>query len=177
MTPAIQLLRSSRRTNPQPTTNHMSTPNPDHKKYHSSSHRVVGRAVLSNTDRRRVRRRARQGRPDRFGGHEPRRRQPRSDLARRNGGHPSRVVTLQSFKLPGCALYTSAEPCPMCMAAVTGPASSRCSMLPGRGCLQIGDFDDRPIYEQLALPKEQRSIWLRPNSSRRSRRRVEGIPE
>jgi tRNA(Arg) A34 adenosine deaminase TadA len=26
--------------------------------------------------------------------------------------------------------------------------------------LEYGDFDDRPIYEQLALPKEQRSIRL-----------------
>jgi len=29
----------------------------------------------------------------------------------------SASVTLQSFKLTGCILYTSAEPCPMCLAA------------------------------------------------------------
>ncbi len=36
-------------------------------------------------------------------------------------------ITLQSFKLPGCTLYTSAEACPMCMATCTGRESSRSS--------------------------------------------------
>jgi guanine deaminase len=70
-------------------------------------------------------------------------------------------VTLQSFKLPGCILYTSAEPCPMCMAACywagIGQVYYAASVDDAH---RYGDFDDRPIYEQLALPKERRSIRL-----------------
>jgi len=70
-------------------------------------------------------------------------------------------ITLQSFKLPGCILYTSAEPCPMCMAtcywAGIGEVYYAASV---EDAFEYGNFDDRPIYEQLALPKEKRSIKL-----------------
>jgi len=70
-------------------------------------------------------------------------------------------ITLQSFKLDGCTLYTSAEPCPMCLAtcywagleAVYYAASVQ-------DALQYGNFDDHPIYQQLALAKEERTIHL-----------------
>jgi len=70
-------------------------------------------------------------------------------------------ITLQSFKLPGCTLYTSAEPCPMCLAACywagIGEIYYAASV---EDAATYGNFDDRPIYEQLALPKEQRAIKL-----------------
>ncbi|MEA5410691.1 nucleoside deaminase [Synechococcus sp. BA-120 BA3] len=70
-------------------------------------------------------------------------------------------ITLQSFKLPGCILYTSAEPCPMCMAACYWAGIEEVVYAATvEDALAYGDFDDRPIYGQLALPKEQRSIRL-----------------
>jgi len=46
-----------------------------------------------------------------------------------------------SFKLVNATLYTSAEPCPMCMDA-----------------LEYGDFDDSMIYGEIRKPMAERSI-------------------
>lgn len=70
-------------------------------------------------------------------------------------------ITLQSFKLTGCTLYTSAEPCPMCMATCYWAGIEQ--VFYGASvddAFKYGNFDDRPIYEQLALPKEKRSIRM-----------------
>lgn len=70
-------------------------------------------------------------------------------------------ITLQSFKLPGCTLYTSAEPCPMCMATCYWAGIEQVFYAATvHDALKYGNFDDSPIYEQLALPKEKRSIKL-----------------
>jgi len=71
----------------------------------------------------------------------------------------SACITLQSFKLPGCILYTSDEPCPMCLATSYWAGISE--IYYAASCddaKQYGNFDDAFIYEQLALPKDQRSI-------------------
>lgn len=71
-------------------------------------------------------------------------------------------VTLQSFKLSGCILYTSGEPCPMCMAACYWAGIEKIFYAATvEDAFEYGNFDDRPIYEQLALPVEKRSIDLR----------------
>jgi len=70
-------------------------------------------------------------------------------------------ITLQSFKLPGCILYSSAEPCPMCMATCYWAGIEQ--VFYAASCddaLQYGNFDDRPIYEQLALSNDKRSIRM-----------------
>src|ERR1700726_4092234 len=73
----------------------------------------------------------------------------------------SASITLQSFKLTGCILYTSAEPCPMCLAASYWAGIEKVFYAASvEDAFEYGNFDDRPIYEQLALPKEQRSIKL-----------------
>ena len=71
-------------------------------------------------------------------------------------------ITLQSIKLPGCVLYTSAEPCPMCLAACywAGIEEIYYAATVDDACA-YGNFDDRPIYEELALPKERRRVRLR----------------
>ena len=70
-------------------------------------------------------------------------------------------ITTKSFKLPGCILYTSAEPCPMCMATCYWAGIEEVYYAASvDDASEYGNFDDRPIYEQLALPKEQRSIKL-----------------
>jgi guanine deaminase len=68
-------------------------------------------------------------------------------------------VTLQSFKLPGCVLYTSAEPCPMCLAAAYWAGIERIVFAATvEDALEYGDFDDSDIYAELAKPREERSI-------------------
>jgi tRNA(Arg) A34 adenosine deaminase TadA len=62
------------------------------------------------------------------------------------------------ISLQGCELYTSGEPCPMCLGAIYWARIERVffgfSIHDAAG---IG-FDDRFIYEQLARPPKQRAI-------------------
>lgn len=64
-----------------------------------------------------------------------------------------------SFKLRGATLYTSAEPCPMCMAAVYWAGIERVYYgATNADALEYGDFDDSMIYGELKKPVSQRSI-------------------
>jgi len=71
-------------------------------------------------------------------------------------------ITLQSFKLHGCTIYTSAEPCPMCMATCYWAEIDRVYYgATVDDAFEYGQFDDRPIYEQLALPHDKRKIPIK----------------
>src|SRR5438105_6346305 len=71
-------------------------------------------------------------------------------------------VTLQNFKLTGCTLYTAGEPCPMCMAAAYWAGLERIFYSATvADALQYGDFDDRFIYQELALPPDKRKIVMK----------------
>jgi guanine deaminase len=64
-----------------------------------------------------------------------------------------------SFKLPGATLYTSAEPCPMCMAASYWAGIERVFYAStNHDALEYGDFDDSMIYGELRKPVGARSI-------------------
>jgi tRNA(Arg) A34 adenosine deaminase TadA len=65
---------------------------------------------------------------------------------------------LGSFQLPGCTMYTSCEPCPMCLGAVYWAHVARVYYANTRLDAARIDFDDSFIYEQLALPMERRTI-------------------
>lgn len=65
---------------------------------------------------------------------------------------------LGSFQLEGCELYTSCEPCPMCLGAIYWARPDKVYY----GCNQkdaanIG-FDDEFIYKEIPLPYDERSI-------------------
>ncbi len=71
-------------------------------------------------------------------------------------------VTLQSFKLPGCTLYTSAEPCPMCLAASYWAGIEAIYYAASVGdALQYGNFDDSFIYKELTLPADRRKLAMK----------------
>jgi tRNA(Arg) A34 adenosine deaminase TadA len=63
-----------------------------------------------------------------------------------------------TISLQGCLLYTSGQPCPMCLGAIYWARIERVFYGFGiRDAAHIG-FDDQFIYEQLARPAEQRAI-------------------
>lgn len=68
---------------------------------------------------------------------------------------------LGSFQLTDCVIYSSCEPCPMCIGAIYW-ARPRAMYFAAtkEDAAQVG-FDDQFIYEQIALPLEQRSIEMK----------------
>jgi len=65
---------------------------------------------------------------------------------------------LNTFQLEGCEIYTTCEPCPMCLGAIYWARPSRVYY----GCTKQDaadiDFDDEFIYKELELPLEQRKV-------------------
>ncbi len=65
---------------------------------------------------------------------------------------------LQNFSLAGCEIYSSCEPCPMCLAAIYWARLDRIYFANSReDAAEIG-FDDAMIYEEVAKPIDARSI-------------------
>ena len=65
---------------------------------------------------------------------------------------------LNTFDLSGCTVYTSCEPCPMCLSALYWAGIERiCYANTKRDAAAI-DFDDSFIYDQLRLDYDRRSI-------------------
>ncbi len=69
---------------------------------------------------------------------------------------------LNSFQLDGCELYTSCEPCPMCMGAIYWARPDKVFYANTRNdAAEIG-FDDSMIYDELTLPLHARRITIEP---------------
>lgn len=69
---------------------------------------------------------------------------------------------LRDFDLSGCVLYTSCEPCPMCLAAVYWSRIKVIYYGNTRTDAQVAGFDDSLIYRELALPMGERSLSMQP---------------
>lgn len=65
---------------------------------------------------------------------------------------------LQDFQLSGCEIYTSCEPCPMCMGAIYWARPARVYFAASRHDAAKAGFDDSMIYNELLVPVEQRKI-------------------
>lgn len=65
---------------------------------------------------------------------------------------------LQSFRLADCELYTSCEPCPMCLGAIYWARLGRLYYASSREAAKAAGFDDAVIYDELCRPPGQRSI-------------------
>jgi tRNA(Arg) A34 adenosine deaminase TadA len=70
---------------------------------------------------------------------------------------------LQTFSLAGCELYTSCEPCPLCLAASYWARLDRIYHAATRDDAAAAGFDDRAFYDEMrraagdrSLPIEQR---------------------
>lgn len=69
---------------------------------------------------------------------------------------------LNAFQLDGCDIYTTCEPCPMCLGAIYWARPSRVFFANTREDAKDIGFDDEFIYQQIALPFGERSIPLIP---------------
>lgn len=67
-----------------------------------------------------------------------------------------------TFQLADCELYTSCEPCPMCLAAIYWARIPRVYYANTRADAAAIGFDDDFIYRQMPLPPGQRSIAMEP---------------
>ncbi len=65
---------------------------------------------------------------------------------------------LGTFRLAGCTLYSSCEPCPMCLAAIYWARIGRLYYANTRkDAARIG-FDDEALYRELTLPIPKRAL-------------------
>lgn len=65
---------------------------------------------------------------------------------------------LQDFQLTGCILYTSCEPCPMCLGAIYWARLERVFFACSREDAADAGFDDSFIYDEIAISPLQRKI-------------------
>jgi len=59
---------------------------------------------------------------------------------------------LQDFRLTGCEIYASCEPCPMCLAAILWARLDRVYFALTRQDAAAMGFDDEQFYRELAKP-------------------------
>lgn len=67
-------------------------------------------------------------------------------------------AALGDFKLTGCTVYSSCEPCPMCLSALYWAGVERIFYGNTKQDAASINFDDSFIYDQLALDYTQRAI-------------------
>lgn len=65
---------------------------------------------------------------------------------------------LQTFTLAGCEIYSSCEPCPMCLAAIYWSRLDRIGYAATRADAAAAGFDDQNFYRELGKPAAGRSI-------------------
>lgn len=70
------------------------------------------------------------------------------------------TANIKNFQLDGCELYTTCEPCPMCLGAIYWARVSKIFYANSRkDAAQIG-FDDEMIYSEFGVDLEERRIPL-----------------
>lgn len=67
-------------------------------------------------------------------------------------------TALGTFQLDDCVVYTSCEPCPMCLGAIYWSRPKAVFFANGQAEAAEFGFDDRFIYEEIAVEPEQRKI-------------------
>lgn len=67
---------------------------------------------------------------------------------------------LKAFSLAECEIYSSCEPCPLCLAAIYWSRLDRISYAATCDDAAAAGFDDRNFYRELVKPDGQRSIAM-----------------
>ncbi len=65
---------------------------------------------------------------------------------------------LNTFQLTGCEIYTSCEPCPMCLGAIYWARPDRVYYANTKADAAEINFDDQFIYDELELPLNARKL-------------------
>ncbi len=68
---------------------------------------------------------------------------------------------LDTFRLDGCDIYCSSEPCPMCLGAIYWARLDRIYYANDRGIAAEAGFDDAFIYDEIARPIGRRVLPTR----------------
>jgi len=68
---------------------------------------------------------------------------------------------LGSFQLDGCEIYSSCEPCPMCLAAIYWARPARLFFAATKEDAAAVGFDDSFIYAEIAKPLDGRELPVR----------------
>ncbi|HEV2709314.1 MAG TPA: nucleoside deaminase [Edaphobacter sp.] len=68
------------------------------------------------------------------------------------------ATALAAFDLAGCEIYTSCEPCPMCLAAIYWSHCDAIFYGNTSADAAAAGFDDAFLYEEVKLPLERRRI-------------------
>jgi len=68
---------------------------------------------------------------------------------------------LQTFRLDGCELYASCEPCPMCLSAIYWARIDRLYFAATRQDAAAAGFDDEFLYREISLPIAERRLPTR----------------
>lgn len=67
---------------------------------------------------------------------------------------------LQTFKLDGCLLVASCEPCPLCLSSALWARMDRVIFAADRDDAAEAGFDDRAFYEVFSNPREEWPLTL-----------------
>ena len=68
---------------------------------------------------------------------------------------------LKTFQLDDCEIYTSCEPCPMCLSAIYWARLKKIYYANTRRDAAAIAFDDDQIYREVALPISRRSLPMK----------------
>lgn len=65
---------------------------------------------------------------------------------------------LHTFSLAGCEIYTSCEPCPLCLAAIYWSRLDRIYYAATSDDAAAAGFDDQNFYQEIAKPAGERAV-------------------
>lgn len=65
---------------------------------------------------------------------------------------------LKNYSLEHCTIYSSCEPCPMCLGAIYWAKINRIVFASSRFDAATAGFDDKLIYDEILLPIAQRTV-------------------
>jgi guanine deaminase len=70
-------------------------------------------------------------------------------------------AALNTFQLDDCEIYTSCEPCPMCLGAIYWARPAKLFYANSKEDATAINFDDQFIYEEIAKPVAERKLFTK----------------